>query len=434
MTFRFRYGHTLRICRTHHAQCSDIVQVEFHRRRWYIFLNLSLSCADADDFTTAWLQAFDARAVAVQGNLVITTPNAHFVPEFHHFEEEDVQARADGRFGVIDCFQWPQAYDDAFCHSVCIPRKEAFPFPHPLHWAWFTPSQDDLKLIPGNSFPVGTLAPDKVDGLRSLLELVNKRVRDYRNDHPGRGQTVYSRLLCLRHALARLKSHPLTFRDLLIFVTDAQRLFLDIYSYMDWVLIAQPRTTLGIRHDVNVEWMGGFAQSSDICNMLFNAGVPVWYVRANAYISPDMKVVEPVLLTRPDHIIISMYAEGRKIRPFEVIYRGVGGRNRHINIRRMYAGTTYQEPGPAKSSQPSSSSSRPASGPKSSTLGKAPKQKGKQRHQPCKYPFFFVYVAYSRNFQTQLMLALPSQVNLGINGKTLRRLTFHRRTCVGRPP
>ena len=339
-------------------------------------------------FTTGWLEAFDARAVAVQGNLVITTPNMHFVPEFHHFAEEDLQARADGRFRVIDCFQWPQSYDDSFCHAVCFPRKEAFPSPHPLHWAWFTPSQDDLKSIPGNSFPVGTLAPDKVDGLQSLLKLAEQRVRDYRKDQPDRGQIIYSRLLYLRHAIARLKSHPLTLRDLLIFVTNAQRLFLNIYSYIDWVLIAQPRTIFGVRHEVNMGWMGGFAQSSDICEKLFRAGVPAWYVRAIAYIPPKMMVVEPVLLTQPDHIIISMYAEGRKIRPFEVIYRGPGGRNRHIHIRRLYAGTTHQDPMSDKSSQPSSSSSRQAS------LGKAPKQKGKSRHRPCMYPFF-LYMSYA---------------------------------------
>src|ERR1700709_900142 len=98
--------------------------------------------------TTGWLQAFDARSVAVQDNLVITTPNMHFVPEFHHFEEEDLQARADGRFGVVDCFQWPQAYDEVFPHAACIPRKESCPFPHPLHWAWFTPNKDDFIPVP----------------------------------------------------------------------------------------------------------------------------------------------------------------------------------------------------------------------------------------------------------------------------------------------
>jgi hypothetical protein len=72
-------------------------------------------------FRTAWLQAFDARAVAVQGNLVIMTPNMHFVLEFRHFDNEILQAHADGRFGVINCFQWPQAYNDTFCYAACIP-------------------------------------------------------------------------------------------------------------------------------------------------------------------------------------------------------------------------------------------------------------------------------------------------------------------------
>ncbi|KAG1833614.1 hypothetical protein DFJ58DRAFT_736052 [Suillus subalutaceus] len=189
----------------------------------------------------------------------------HFVPEFHHFDAEILQARADGRFGVIDCFQWPQAYDDTFCHAACILRKEAFPSPHPLHWAWFTPTQNDLKSIPGNLFPVGTLASDKVDGLQSLFKLAEQRLREYRQAQPDRGQVIYGRLLSLRHAVARLKSHPLTFRDLLIFITDAQRLFLDIYSYIDWVLIAQPLTTSGFRHAVWGDWMGAFVQSSDVC-------------------------------------------------------------------------------------------------------------------------------------------------------------------------
>ncbi|KAG2109832.1 uncharacterized protein F5147DRAFT_575206 [Suillus discolor] len=305
-------------------------------------------------FATGWLQAFDARAIAVQGNLVIMMPNMHFILEFHHFEAEVLQARADGRFGVIDCFQWPQAYDDAFCHAVCIPRKEAFPFPHPLHWAWFTPTQNDLKSIPGNSFPVGTLASDKVNGLQSLSKLADQQLHDYRKAQPDRGQIIYSCLLSLQHAVACLKSHPLTFRDLLIFVTDAQRLFLDIYSYIDWMLLAQPLTTLGLCHEAHGEWMGTFVQSSDVCERLFCAGVPIWYVRASIYIPPNMKVIEPVLLTRPDHIVISMYAEGRKVCPFEVIYR--------------------YTPQPSSSSNPGS---------KLSTLGKAlSQQKGKPKYQP----------------------------------------------------
>ena len=125
--------------------------------------------------TTAWLRAHDALSMAVQDNLVIMTPNMDFILEFHHFKDKDLQVRMDSHFGIINCFQWPQGYDQIFPYAACIPRKESFPFPHPLHWAWFTPNQDDFIPVPGNSFPVGTLAQDKVQGLQSLLKLAQGR-------------------------------------------------------------------------------------------------------------------------------------------------------------------------------------------------------------------------------------------------------------------
>jgi hypothetical protein len=340
----------------------------------------------------AWLQSYDALAVAVQDNLVITTPNMPFVPKFHHFEEENVQARADGRFGVVDCFQWPQAYDNIFCNSVCILRKEAYPFPHPLHWAWYTPEQKDFKTIPGNSFPVGTLASDKVEGLESLLKLVEKRVQDWRANRQGKKDVIVNRVVSLRHGISRLKKHPLTFRDLLIFVTDAQRLFLEIHSFMDWVLIAQPRISSGDGTViVNSEWMGAFTHDSDMCNKLHMAGVPVWYVRTMAYIPANMRVHKPVLITHPDDIVISMYAEGNRIRPYDIIYRGQGGHQRQLHVRRLYGGTTFINPDvtvPSSASScsfstPSSSALAPSS--QTSAAGRAPQQSlRKHRRQPCK--------------------------------------------------
>ncbi|KAG1776276.1 hypothetical protein EV702DRAFT_971524 [Suillus placidus] len=315
----------------------------------------------------AWLQSYDAFAVAIQDNLVITTPNMQFIPKFHHFEEENVQARADGRFSVVDCFQWPQAYDNIFCNSVCIPRKEAYPFPHPLHWAWYTPEQKDFKTIPGNLFPVGTLASDKVEGLESLLKLVEKCVQDWRANQQGKKDVIVNRVVSLRHGISRLKKHPLTFRDLLIFVTDAQRLFLEIHSFIDWVLIAQLCISSGVGTViVNSEWMGAFTHDSDMCNKLHMAGVPVWYVHTMAYIPANMKVHKPVLITH-----------------------GQGGHQHQLHVRRLYSGTTFRNPDVAV---PSSTSSSSFSTPSSSALapssqtsaaGRAPQQSlKKHRRQP----------------------------------------------------
>ncbi|KIM69235.1 hypothetical protein SCLCIDRAFT_93854, partial [Scleroderma citrinum Foug A] len=68
---------------------------------------------------------FDARAVACKNNLVITSPNVDFVPELHIFGDEDLQPHADGHFGLVDCFQWPQLYNREYQYSVCIPQKDS---------------------------------------------------------------------------------------------------------------------------------------------------------------------------------------------------------------------------------------------------------------------------------------------------------------------
>ncbi|KAG1838529.1 hypothetical protein DFJ58DRAFT_846030 [Suillus subalutaceus] len=361
--------------------------IQIQTLEFFIMPNALMMFKADPTLRASWLQSFDAYAVAVQGNLVITMPNMDFVPQFHHFEEENVQAHADWCFSVVNCFQWPQAYDNIFCNSVCIPCKEFYPFPHPLHWAWFTLEQKDFKAIPGNSFPVGTLASNKVEGLELLLSMADKRVQDWRANRQGKKDVIINRVVSLRHSISRLKTHPLTFCDLLIFVMDTQHLFLEIQSFMDWVLITQPRISSGIgANPVNSAWMGAFTHDSDMCNKLHMAGIPIWYVRMMAYIPAHMKVIKPVLITHPDDIVISMYAEGNKIRPYDIIYRGQGGHQCQLHIRCLYGGTTFKHPdGPVASSastssfsMPSSSTPAPCSQP--SAAGKAP-QKSKNKHK-----------------------------------------------------
>ena len=85
---------------------------------------------------------------------VITSPNVTFVPEPHIFEEEDILPRADGRFGLVDCFQWPQLYEKEYDHSVCVPRKGTLPT---LDIAWYNLTRDDFIIPAGSKFAVGTL-------------------------------------------------------------------------------------------------------------------------------------------------------------------------------------------------------------------------------------------------------------------------------------
>ncbi|KAG1900863.1 uncharacterized protein F5891DRAFT_951686, partial [Suillus fuscotomentosus] len=169
-------------------------------------------------------------------------------------------------------------------------------------------------------------------------------------------------------------------------------LFLEIHSFMDWVLIAQPCISSGVGTViVNSEWMGAFTHDSDMCNKLHMAGVPVWCVCTMAYIPANMKVHKPVLITHPDDIVISMYAEGNRIRPYNIIYHGQGGHQHQLHVCCLYGGTAFRNPDVvAPSSASSSSFSTPSSSalvPSSQTsaAGRAPQQSlKKHRRQPCK--------------------------------------------------
>ncbi|KAF9221060.1 hypothetical protein BS17DRAFT_671660, partial [Gyrodon lividus] len=73
----------------------------------------------------------------------------------------------------------------------------------------------------------------------------------------------------------------LTFCDVIVFVAQAQRTFLDIYVFMDFVEIVQPQIAYPTSisqspHAVHTNWMGAFTTNTKICEELFRTGVPVW--------------------------------------------------------------------------------------------------------------------------------------------------------------
>ncbi|KAG1840419.1 hypothetical protein C8R48DRAFT_781765 [Suillus tomentosus] len=290
------------------------------------------------------ITSLDARVIAYQEPLVITTPNMDWIPELHNNDLE-LRVRADGHFGLEDCFQWPQKYCKEFEYAVCIPRKETSSID--LQFAWYSPTTEDFVAQVGTAFAIGTLRSHIVNGIDNLLTIARKRVEPWRANRIGKQDIVSSMLSSLKHDINVLRRHPLTYRDIIVFVAQAQRSFLDIIAFMDYVEIVQrcDTWTSWSPRPANTKWIGCFTDSSKICDTLFNAGVPVWLLRAEAYIPADMNIVNPVVLTFPDHLMRSMYCEaGRIVKPFPLLYRGPGGFNHHFHIRRPYTGTLGVNP------------------------------------------------------------------------------------------
>jgi len=119
----------------------------------------------------ATITSLDARAIAYQEPLVITTPNMDWIPELHN-DDSELRARADGHFGLEDCFQWPQKYCKQFEYAVCIPRKETSSID--LQFAWYTPTTNDFVTQAGTAFAIGTLDSVIVNGIDNFHTIYPK--------------------------------------------------------------------------------------------------------------------------------------------------------------------------------------------------------------------------------------------------------------------
>ncbi|KAH0827362.1 hypothetical protein J3R83DRAFT_4007 [Lanmaoa asiatica] len=199
--------------------------------KFQCFFLESISLPKQASFTS-----LDAKSIVYDcdGSTVYTSPNMVFIPEPHNADKE-LRVCADGRFGTADCFHWPQLYAEKVCYAICIRCKDHHPSPDPLSFAWYQPTRDDFKPLPHAAFLVGKLKQDKAAGIATLLKIVSDRYNEWKKSR-GEKVDIASRMLkSLEHNILLLLNHPLTFRDLVVFVAQAQHYFLDLVAFLDYV-------------------------------------------------------------------------------------------------------------------------------------------------------------------------------------------------------
>ena len=136
-----------------------------------------------------------------------------------------------------------------------------------------------------------------------------------------------------------LLNHPLTFRDVIVFMAQAQQYVLDIMAFLNYILYVIPHVNYpsSAPPPVRSDWMGCFTADNKVCNKPFYVGVLVWLVRDNFTITPQTIIKKLVKYTFPDDIIRSMYSEGGKPAcPFDCLYCGPSGLLRHVHTHRHY--------------------------------------------------------------------------------------------------
>ena len=256
-----------------------------------------------------------------------------FIPKPHNNEEELI-IRADGHFGTTDCFLWPQMYYKEYIYAMCICRKEHYPSPDPLAPAWYHPTIDDFETLTHAAGQVGTLKMEKLASLVSLSQIASNQYKEWKATQGDKTNIASRMLKSLEHNITLLLNHPLTFCDLIVYVAQVQHHFLDIFTFLYFVMYVQAHIAYpsGPPPPIHAHWMGCFTTDMKFCDNLFHAGVPVWLIHLPHAIMAQTNIEKPVKFIFPDYIICSMYSEaGKPPCPFPSLYRSLGGFTHHLH-------------------------------------------------------------------------------------------------------
>lgn len=232
------------------------------------------------------IRAEDARVLLLKRPWIYTSPNLSVIPVFDP-DPSELRARADGRFGLQDYISHPQGHSEDYPWAPLIPRcpiKEEDTFAHPYGMCWVDLVKEDWVAPVGCAFTgVGTLDTGPYTDMFVLAVDVNTRAVSM---YTGRAvpQEMVTAARALFTTLERLKSLPMSFRDLVLQWTQVQRLLLDLvamesyYGHFREAMMQREKT-----FPVNLGLMGCFTTSPAIVDNMFHAGIPVIFMRVESH-------------------------------------------------------------------------------------------------------------------------------------------------------
>lgn len=243
------------------------------------------------------LGPYDANVLLSQPPWVFTSPNLTAIP-FTDIRPTYLCARADGRFGLEDYVQWPQAHSEAYPWAACILRKPTVEEleDHPYWFLWEDITPSDWVHPAGASWQgTGVLR----DAWRSLLHNSIQPILSSALSAAGKGvlpEYVAIAVNALQATLCRLTDLPMSYRDLVLQFTQAQRLGLDLLAmeaYHDHMFkrMMQRKQIYPLRSDL----MGCHTNNPTTVENMFYAGIPVVYLRSSLLVTPSQVRVRRVV-------------------------------------------------------------------------------------------------------------------------------------------
>ncbi|KAI1784485.1 hypothetical protein LXA43DRAFT_1066736 [Ganoderma leucocontextum] len=235
-------------------------------------------------FVDAFVGIVAAQAYTAQEwecDIVVTTPNANWVPEFAVAHSE-ITTFSDGRWGRHEYSRWPQQFAREVFHTHCIPAKARPNGPREILWRTLSLADwkpDDCG-VPGIGFLDKALQ-------NNLVQEAEDTISRYFacSDVVGIGRVGWNEMgrflvVCLQHTMDRLRSIPTLPGIIISLAAHVQRLTLELSGLIEWLKVVFKR----VQSAEDYSWLvldvvGAYTGDPSVAQMLHRAGIPVWLQR-----------------------------------------------------------------------------------------------------------------------------------------------------------
>ena len=217
--------------------------------------------------------------------------------------------RGDGFYGPQEFSRWPQIYTLSLSHYSIIPKKPSGildKFWGSILFCDFT--KDDWEPI--------TPLPDIDDRNWTTIEfsggLLHRELWQHLNDaleqaitscltgHAEDNSNLYALARALRNlgrsASRRLHDAPDCASQVVFAVRDIQRIALELHGIYEWMTVIRSRLQ-GSTSFPPGQYLGCFTSKVAEVEMLYHAGIPVWYLRTKTSVTTSMDLGKDVPFT-----------------------------------------------------------------------------------------------------------------------------------------
>ncbi|KIJ12673.1 hypothetical protein PAXINDRAFT_14435 [Paxillus involutus ATCC 200175] len=261
-----------------------------------------------------YLDAHDGKVFCHLPPRVTTSPNAPTILRPFVYENKPVQCHADGRYGYVDIYQWPQMFCEEYPWGVAYPMKGMYWETDPLAHLWWMPMYADFVPLADTTLVIGFLSQEKCNELNKVQDIVKNCYALYKKSK------VPKRNPCDQA------------------VAEFQRSAMGCFAYFDYhqMILPSVQTPVFPYPEYNPYWLGAFTCDPGILETLFWAGIPVWLIRHKDTVTTNTSLLAKVVPREPD-VVLAMFTDPIKhfARPFPVCYMGPSNYQHSLACRRF---------------------------------------------------------------------------------------------------